>query len=233
MSSPQIALSAIRLSKRIGGRLIFSGVDLEIHEGQCVAFLGPNGAGKTTLLRCLAALVRPSSGEVRWFGESAASTPALRGCVGMAAHDSFLYPQLSVRENLLFAARMCDLSDPHHRVDDWLRTAALEPLAAMPVKNLSRGMRQRITLLRAMVHNPRILLLDEPFAALDAAGATWLKELLHDFRGRAGAICFSTHDYTLAQTCADRVLLLENGSLQELERTRLFDEIPLNFARAA
>jgi ABC-type multidrug transport system ATPase subunit len=106
-------------------------------------------------------------------------------------------------------------------------------LATAPVKNLSRGMRQRLSLLRAWIHNPRILLLDEPFATLDAGGSAWLEEFLRDFRSRSGAICFSTHDLTLAQSCADRIFLLENGSLLEQKNTSALGEIPVSFARAA
>src|SRR5262245_9740763 len=112
------SLEARQLSKRFGQRLVLDRLDLTIAAGEVVALMGANGAGKTTLLRCLASSLRPSSGEVFWFGHRAGCSPGSRRNVGMVGHDTYLYPNLTVRENLLFAARMCDVSNPAKRVSE-------------------------------------------------------------------------------------------------------------------
>lgn len=212
-----VALEARRLTKAFGKKVVLSQVNLHLAEGQCAALCGANGSGKTTLLRCLASLVRPSGGEVRWFGQLAArasGNPAIRRMVGMVAHESCLYPHLTVRDNLLFAARMCSVPQPHERVDEWLREIGLTPMARRLPARISRGMRQRLAIARAVVHQPRILLLDEPFSGLDAAGCRWLVRLLADFRSQGRTICFATHDQEMVRRLADCVLYLQAGQLQ-------------------
>jgi heme exporter protein A len=212
-----IAISAKGLTQKFGSRVVLNNLRLEIAEGESVAIVGANGSGKTTLLRCLAALMRLSSGEVRWFGHPAADKPALRQLVGMVAHDGFLYPHLTARENLVFAARMYAVSDPGQRADALIEAAGLELYAFRQARKLSRGVRQRLSILRAIIHDPKILILDEPFAALDAAGTVWLSSLLQDLRRRRCAICFTTHDLPLAHAHADRVLELRSGILKVVE----------------
>jgi ABC-type multidrug transport system ATPase subunit len=219
-SSVCSAISASRLTRKFGSRVVLNNLYLDIAEGESVAIVGTNGSGKTTLLRCLAALMRLSGGEVRWFGHPAADKPASSKLVGMVAHDGFLYPHLTGRENLVFAARMYAVPNPGQRVDALIQAAGLEPYAFRHTRKLSRGVRQRLSILRAMVHDPKILILDEPFAALDAAGAVWLSSLLQDLRGRGCAICFTTHDLRLAHAHADRVLEIRFGVLEIVENTR-------------
>ena len=146
MATNDIAISALGLSKRFGRHLVLDAIDFEVAAGQSVVFAGANGAGKTTLLRCLASALRPSGGEVRWFGQVAAGRPEMRRLVGMATPGGGLYGQLSLRENLVFAARMFDLAKPHDRVDDLLQRMSLCAHAdAMPAR-LSLGTRQRAVL---------------------------------------------------------------------------------------
>jgi heme exporter protein A len=213
MNEPSIAIQTIRLSRIFGDRQVLHDVDLAIAAGESVALTGSNGSGKTTLLRCLAALDRPSSGEVFWFGRRAASQPGFRKLVGMLSHESRLYGHLTLRENLLFAARMCALPRPRPRVDALLDQAGLKLLADRAAAQVSKGIQQRLAMIRALIHEPPILLLDEPFSGLDGPGRDWLSEWLRELRNTGRAICFSTHDTELAGTLADRILTLRNGSL--------------------
>ncbi len=212
------AISARRLSKHFAARAVLDAIDLDIAAGQSVALTGANGAGKTTLLRCLASLVRPSDGEVRWFGESSAD-PAARRLIGMVAHETRLYPHLTLRENLVFAARMHDVAGPRRRADEMLAAVGLAAHADRLPPALSRGMRQRGAVARAIIHEPPILLLDEPFAGLDAEAARWLFDRLMDFRRGGGALCMTLHDEDRAARLADVVLLLRGGRLGRAEIT--------------
>ncbi len=213
MIQPTNAIQTQRLSKRLGNRTVLREVDLEIAAGQCVALTGSNGSGKTTLLRCLAGITRPDSGEVRWFGRPAAESPNDRRLVGMVTHESRLYAHLSLRENLVFAARMCAVNQPVQRADILLDQIGLRALADRQVRKISRGTRQRLALARALIHDPPILLLDEPFSGLDSIGCDWLSGYLKEQRENDRAICFVTHDMEPARRLADRTLILENGTL--------------------
>jgi ABC-type multidrug transport system ATPase subunit len=186
---------------------------LSVAPGQIVTVLGANGAGKTTLLRCLAGVLRPTSGEVRWLGQSPQQNPALRQSIGMVAHQDWLYGELTPRENLLFSARMYGVTHVHARVDQLLSEAGLLPYANRTADQLSHGMRRRLSVCRALVHDPPILLFDEPFSGLDDNGQIWLQRLLMQLRARFRAICLSTHQPEFALRMSDRVARLENGGL--------------------
>ena len=217
----RIALEATGLTKVLGGHRVLRDVELQIAEGETIALMGANGAGKTTLLRCLASLSKPTSGEVRWFGQSARGGAIVRRLVGLAAHESFLYPYLTVRENLLFAGRMYDVPDPAGRADALLGQAGLGPFADRWSSTLSRGMRQRLAVSRALVHDPLIVLLDEPFAGLDSGAADWLVRRLADLRARRRTVCFTTHDPQVARNLAHRILHLQSGRLDHGEDVNL------------
>lgn len=216
MGDRSIPLKAQRLSKTFGHRTVLSWLDLEVAEGESVALIGSNGAGKTTLLRCLAGLVRPTEGRVLWFGQPATADPSARRLLGMAAHESFLYPSLSPRENLVFAARMYGMPRPADRAEDLIAGAGLLMHADRPCARLSRGMRQKVAVLRALVHDPPIVLLDEPFSGVDAEGTAWLIRVLEELRARGRALCFATHDEQAAAALADRVLHLRAGRFEEM-----------------
>ena len=211
---PTPAIQTRGLCKRFGPRLVLKAIDLEAAQGETIALMGANGSGKTTLLRCLAGLSRPTAGEVCWFGHPAAAHVLARGLVGMVAHENALYPHLTAWENLIFAARMYGLPDPARRADELLCRFGLSAQAHGPAVRLSRGMRQRLALARAVIHEPRILLLDEPFSGLDAAGSELLIDLLSDLRARERTVCLAAHDLQIAQRLAGRVLRLESGRLQ-------------------
>jgi ABC-type multidrug transport system ATPase subunit len=217
MAATSIAIQTERLSKVFGRRVVLREIDLEVAEGEIVAITGANGAGKTTLLRCLASVLRPSAGEVRWFGRSARAGWAARRLVGLVAHESLLYPHLTLRENLIFAARMSDVRDPARHADAWLGSTGLGPHATRVPTRISRGMRQRLAVARALIHDPPIVLLDEPFSGLDTEGSEWLVRLLQDLRTQRRTICFAAHDPLTRRRLADRLLELQSGRVRELE----------------
>jgi heme ABC exporter ATP-binding subunit CcmA len=228
-----IAIGVNRLTHKFGSRVVLNDLHLEISVGKSVAIVGANGSGKTTLLRCLAGLMHIGNGEINWFGQHAAEVPALRQLLGMVAHDGYLYPHLTARENLVFAAHMFAVPNPGQRADDLIESAGLAPYADRQAKKLSRGMRQRLSIIRALVHDPKILILDEPFAALDAAGTEWLGLLLEKLRGGGCTLCFTTHDITLAHTYADRVLELRSGILHDLDNVIDSSGLSISIARVA
>jgi len=210
------AIQARGLSKDIGNRRILHKIDLEVLAGESVGLTGINGAGKTTLLRCLASVIWPTEGEVRWFGHPAGGKPMTRRLIGMVGHESYLYPHLTLRENLIFAARMCGVNEPGARADRLLRRVALSSRADLLPTQVSRGMQQRVAVARALIHDPQVLLLDEPFSGLDASGRDWLIETLRDLRGDGRTVCFATHDKAIAQHLADKIVELRAGRLYQL-----------------
>ena len=219
MNEPEIAIQVRGLSQDFANRRVLRQIDLDVAAGQSVGLTGTNGAGKTTLLRCLAALVRPTEGQVCWFGQSPAVDPGLRRLIGMVAHEHRLYPQLTLRENLMFAARMCRVPEPWRQADELLQRVGLLTFADYFPGQASKGMRQRVALARALVHDPPILLLDEPFAGLDKQGNQWLMDMLLDLRETGRTICFTSHDDDQTQRLADQVFELRAGRLYEQEPT--------------
>ncbi len=214
-SAPCHSLEARRLCFRRGYHTVLRAIDLKVGPGEIVAVLGANGVGKTTLLKCLAGAMRPTSGEVRWRGELVARNAASRRQVGFAGHEAGLYLDLTVRENLLFAGRMFGSDRVSERVTESLKQCGLKNLAHQRVRVLSRGMRQRLAIIRATIHHPDIVILDEPFTNLDADGRLWLISHLESLRSRPSCILFSGHDIVVARDLAARVLSLHAGQLRE------------------
>jgi heme exporter protein A len=212
---PQIAVDALGLTVEFDGRILLDNVNLSLMTGQVTWLLGANGAGKTTLLRCLAGLQRPTSGTVRWFGQSPLRNAGIRSLIGMVTHRSLLYPELTSRENLLFAARMCEVLEPQVRVERLLVEAGLQCCAHQSTSRLSHGWRKRVSIARALVHEPSILLLDEPYSGLDEEGRNWLEGFLESSCNRRAAICVTTHEYRRMTCPADRVFELSFGELKD------------------
>jgi heme exporter protein A len=185
-------------------------VDLEAGEGSLVAVLGPNGAGKSTLLRCLAGLALPSAGSIEIRGERA-ERGRLRARVGLVAHATFLYGELSVRENLVFAARLHGVADPRGRAEALLAEDALGEWAERRAATLSRGLAQRAALARARAHDPPLLLLDEPFTGLDPRSAERLAARLRALRERGRTILLVSHDLARVAELADQAVVLRGG----------------------
>jgi heme ABC exporter ATP-binding subunit CcmA len=193
---------------------------LSIQEGSCCALLGRNGAGKTTLLRILAGLTNFQRGAVSLFGEKPRADKARRQA-GFLGHGIGVYEDLSARENLHFFAGIAGVDHLHALTDTWLKRVDLARVATMPVRQFSRGMRQRLALARTFIHSPKILLLDEPFTSLDDRAIAMLSELLSEARQRGATIVLSTHQLREALAIASHVALVENGRLRYTgERTR-------------
>lgn len=199
------------LSRFFGSFAALRRVDLRLPAGQLLMLLGPNGAGKSTLLRVLAGALRPSSGQVR-VGGFAWGTPDARRLTGFLAHESLLHPKLTVAENLRYYATLHGATaDAAARS---LRRVGGEHLAHLRVSALSQGMRQKATLARCLLHAPRVLLLDEPFASLDRATVSDLRRLLAELRDAGMTMIASTHTPEVLADLANAELLMERGRVR-------------------
>jgi heme exporter protein A len=209
-------LTAEDVSRHFGRRRALSRISFQARQGSILGLLGPNGAGKSTMIAVLATLLRPSSGAVRYGAHTAdASGAALRSRIGVLGHDLFLYPELTARENLGFFAALYRTADPHGAADAALRRAGLADRADDQVSSFSRGMRQRVALERALIHDPRLVLLDEPFTGLDDASTAALVGRLQDLRDSGAIVVLATHDLDLAEGLLDSALFLRDGRLAE------------------
>jgi heme exporter protein A len=211
-SSDGALLEASDLHRAYGAARILRGVNLRLASGEALAVVGPNGAGKTTLLRVLAGLVRAARGEVRVLGRRLErGDPDARRPIGFLSHQSLLYDDLTVRENVTFSARLFGLPDPAEAARRVLDEVELGARAGDRPRHLSRGLLQRAALARALVHGPRVLLLDEPFTALDSAGAERLRSVLHARLAAGAAIVLVTHQLSETWDLATRVGVLAGG----------------------
>jgi heme exporter protein A len=209
------ALEARHVSKFFGDLPALRDVSMRVEPGESVLLYGANGAGKTTLLRTLAALARPSEGDVLFEGRRLAveSRPA-KTSIGFVSHATFLYGELTGRENLRFFGRLYGLEDLERRIDRALDLFAVRERSDEPGRNLSRGLQQRMSLARALLHDPTFLLLDEPFTGLDADSARNLERLLGGLRDEGRAVVFSTHNYAQGASVACRLVSLERGRVK-------------------
>jgi heme exporter protein A len=202
------AIELRELTRHFGERTALEGVTISVPEGATLAVLGRNGAGKSTLLRILATLLRPHSGQAKLFGhELPRNGYAVRGRLGLLAHEPLLYRELSGRENLTYHARLHRVAP--ERIEQVLRAVAMERRAEDPVRLLSRGMVQRIAVCRAVLHDPPLLLLDEPRANLDPAASELVEPLIGRESGRTRVL--TSHDPQAALAEADLVLALKDG----------------------
>ena len=212
------SLAFEEVSRNFGRRRALTRVSLQVDAGHIVALLGPNGAGKSTLLSITATLLAPSSGQVRYGDHlGGTSSSALRERIGLLGHDLFLYPELSAAENLRFFGRMYGVQDVDRRVGAALDRAGLSARGGDPVAGFSRGMRQRLALERTLLHEPRLVLLDEPFTGLDDAATGALQERLSGLRGRGCIVLVTTHDLETIEPLADRAVMLQGGRLTTVE----------------
>lgn len=187
-------------------------VTLQVSEGACMALLGRNGAGKTTLLRILCGLSNPSRGHVALLGQTARSGQARR-LTGIIGHGIGVYDELSALENLMLFAELYGLENPRRSAIEWLEKTRLVQVKDSLVREFSRGMRQRLAVARAFLHQPRLLLLDEPFTALDDRAIALLQSLLKEALGRGATVVLSTHQLREALELATHVALLVRGRL--------------------
>ncbi|HVQ16217.1 MAG TPA: ABC transporter ATP-binding protein [Vicinamibacterales bacterium] len=208
-------VSAEDVSRHFGRRRAVSRMTFRASRGTILGLLGPNGAGKSTLLAMLATLLRPSSGSIRYGTLGTTAGPALRARIGVLGHDLFLYPELTARENLAFFAGLYGITDTNGKARAALARASLDTRSEDPVASFSRGMRQRVALERALIHDPRLALLDEPFTGLDDASTGALVTRLRTLRDSGAIVILATHDLDLAEGLLDHALFLREGRIVE------------------
>jgi heme ABC exporter ATP-binding subunit CcmA len=209
--TPAIAIEGVW--KYYGDYPALRDYSLTVEEGNCCAVLGRNGAGKTTLLRILAGLSPYQKGAISILGTKPRSAEARRA-TGFLGHGIGVYEDLSARENLMFFARTAGLRHQDETIGQWLERVDLARVADIPVRQYSRGMRQRLALARTFLSGPRLLLLDEPFTSLDDRAIKMLSELLRQARDGGATILFSTHQIREAMSIASHVALIEQGKLR-------------------
>lgn len=202
------------LTKAIGSKKILNGVDMEIAPGEFVTCFGPNGAGKSTTLKILAMLSKPSGGQVLIDGQDVRENGStLRRKIGMISHNSFLYDNLTARENLEFYGRMYEVPDLKKRIIQLLDKVGLSFAIGDPVHRFSRGMQQRLSIARALVHNPPILLMDEPYTGLDEMAKGVLNEILSQLAQSKHTVFLITHDFDQGLGQSDQALILVGGRI--------------------
>ena len=214
MSVDFLELSIRELSRNFGRRRALSRVTLDCRAGEILGLLGPNGAGKSPLLAIVSTLAAPSSGDVLYGGRTAKQIGApVRSRIGVLSHDLHLYSELTAFENLVFFGRLYGVKNPEQAAIGALHRARLDDRGADIVSKFSRGMRQRLALERALLHTPRLLLLDEPFTGLDDASTMDLMARLKDLRGSGCITLIATHDLDIAEAVLDRAVILQDGRL--------------------
>ena len=205
------------VTRYYGRRRALHNVTFSCGAGEVVAVLGPNGAGKSTLLAVISTLIAPNGGEVRYGSHTARSAGALlRHRLGWLGHELQVYPELTARENLQFFARLMGVSDENAAVAAALASSRLESRAEEPVSGFSRGMRQRLALERALIHRPRLILLDEPFTGLDGPSSDALALRLRALAQAGTLVLLATHDVDLADQVLDRAMVLQSGRLTDI-----------------
>ncbi len=217
-----------KLVKRFGLKTILRGLDFSVEPGEFVALLGPNGAGKTTFLRILASLSRPSMGEVMIAGYKLPNQAAqVRARLGVVSHMPLLYPDLTAEENLQFYARMYGITNYQPRITEVLEMVGLEHRRKDLVGAFSRGMQQRLAIGRAILHDPEVVLFDEPYTGLDQDASEMLDEVLRSVAAKGRTVVMTSHDLARAEDLATRFDILSRGVItasatqKELKKTNL------------
>lgn len=208
------AVRVVSLSKVIDERPILSGLNFAVPASRCAAVVGANGAGKSTMLKLLATLTRPTHGRLELFGQVVGrDAVTLRQRIGLIGHQPMLYRDLSARENLLLFGRLYGLKKIATRAAELLDRVQLSDRAHDPVGTFSRGMTQRVAIARALMHDPDLLLADEPFAGLDTPSARMLESMLRELRDEGRTVVLVTHDMDQALRLCDQVIVLQRGRL--------------------
>lgn len=206
------AIEVRKVTKAFGHQVALRGVDLHVAEGEFLTLFGPNGAGKTTLIRVIGSLARPNSGTVRLRGQDLGRAAViLRRDLGLISHNPLLYGDLTAEENLRFFARMYDLPQPSARIQAVLDQVGLLARRRDPVRGFSRGMVQRLTIARAILHDPAIMLLDEPYTGLDLQAADMLGAVLQDLVAANRTVVLTTHNLEQGLEMCHRAAILHRG----------------------
>ena len=217
------AIVARDLAKAFGTRRALDGVSFELPEGAFLSIFGPNGAGKTTLLRVLATLARPTGGEASVCGVDLKEEPdKARGLIGMISHQSMLYPDLTAEENLMLYAELYGVADPKARVSELLEAVGLSHRRLDAVRTFSRGMTQRVSIARALVHDPAVVFLDEPYSGLDPHAVEIFDELIDSVRGDRTFVMVS-HDLAKGFEMCTHALVLARGRIVTFARKEDLD----------
>ena len=221
-SSPVV--EATDLHRSFGRKAALSGVSFTVRGGDCVALFGPNGAGKTTLLRTLAGLLRPTRGEARISGRVLPGDASVRAHIGIISHHSLLYDALSALENVTFAARLYSVPAPENAAAQALERMGMASRMYTPVRSLSRGMQQRVSIARAIVHSPTLILADEPYSGLDDDGSRSLTTLLSELRGAGAAMIVVTHNIQEGLALATHAAVMSGGKIVKQESRDSIDD---------
>jgi len=224
-----------KLVKLFGAKKVLRGLDFRVEEGEFVALLGPNGAGKTTFLRILASLSRPTAGDVRVAGYRLPSqAAAVRARLGVVTHQPLLYGDLTAEENLRFYGRMYGLGDISRRIELVLGLVGRLPRRRDLVRTFSRGMQQRLAIGRAILHDPDVLLFDEPHTGLDQDACDMLDHVLREVAARGRTVVMTSHDLARVENLASRFDVLSRGVIAaSIPAGRLGDKNLLDFYREA
>ena len=228
LAAPSVVAHAPLLDVRgvgraFGGRRAVDDVAFALHGGECLALFGPNGAGKTTLLRLLGGILRPTAGSATLDGEPLPGGPALRAKVGLLSHHSLLYAALTARENVVLAARLFGVPAPEDAAEAALARMEVLDRADTPVRALSRGLQQRVSIARATVHAPALVLLDEPYTGLDEAGAAALSALLATLLADGAALVLVTHHLGEGLAVATHAAVMRRGRFVRFDARAAID----------
>lgn len=212
--SEKASINLLSISKLFGNRPVLENISFNLDAGQALCVCGPNAAGKTTLVRIAATVVRPDAGSVEICGLDVRKEPEkVKRLIGFISHKPMVYPQLTVVENLRFFARIYGLKAANDRIDEVLEQGGLGAYRDQPAGILSAGITQRLAICRAILHRPKVLLADEPFAGLDQDAAGQLTGLIRDFAKAGGVVVLTSHNVRFSLGCCDRVAVLDDKAI--------------------
>lgn len=210
-----LVLDAVGLVRSFSGRKAVNNVSLQLGAGECLALFGPNGAGKTTLLRMLGGQLKPTEGHVALLGHRLPGEAVTRHLVGLISHHTMLYAALTAHENVVFAAECQGMRDAGVAAMNALERLRVSDRAKTPVRLLSRGLQQRVSIARALVHAPRLLLLDEPYTGLDEVGASALTDALRQLLADGSTLVLVTHHLGEGLALGSRAAIIQSPSLPD------------------
>ncbi|HIP25450.1 MAG TPA: ABC transporter ATP-binding protein [Archaeoglobus profundus] len=197
------------VTKRFGRHKVLDNVSLDVKRGESLALIGPNGAGKTTVVKIIGGMLKPSSGEVYVFGKKPWQDYIIKRRIGIVTHDILLYEDLTAYENLMFYCKLYDVID-EGKINELLKIFGLYDRRHDLVKNFSRGMKQRLSIVRAFLHDPELLILDEPMAGLDREGKRIVKEYIIDIDS---TVIITAHDIREVKDICERIVIMHNGKI--------------------